>query len=356
MPDKNADLNVRPGESAAAFKARIDETRREMQRESATSAAPAPSPTPAADTAPKNAGAQGSAANAGTASGDLAPGADGQKPPEPGKPEVSEWMKWANAKGYVRKDGTIDAERLATSQRELERELHRRAHEERTKTPPAQPAPALGYPPPPPVQPAVYPPGYYPPAPAPWNPPPAPPRATVEALAKEYDLDPADFDKIARLSSTMVDNAMLRMNREIVAPLRNQVNGLSRDLGRQNELLDLMADPAFKNPQVQFHMDRIMRSNPSIIERDPTPWTTAYHGALNAIAREHLGGPSPEPAAPIAPVEADLPRGGPPKTAGNNGGGGGAPRGSAANLVDPKQFAGLTLDEKRAHLKSLGAL
>lgn len=343
MPDQNADLKVRAGETSTQYKARIDETRREMQREAATSAAGAKTLAPVANQPPAVKPEQVSPVAPSNASGDTAPSAPGQKPVTTGKPEVNDWIK---AKGFVRKDGTHDTEAMATSLRELERELTRKNQEERMKAP-AQPA--AGYPPIPMAPPPIAP-------PAPWQPLPAPPRATVEALAKEYDMDPADFDRVARISSTMVDNAVRRINRDVVGPLNNQVVTLTRDLTRQNELLSLMADPTFKNPNVQFYMHKIMNDNPSIIERDATPWTTAYNLALSRIAREHLGGPSPEPTDPRVPDGAGTPPANPPVTAGNNGGGGGAPRGSAANQVDPVHFASLPLDEKRAYLKSIGAL
>lgn len=346
MPDQNADLKVRPGESAAAYKARIDETRRDLQRQAASSAAaPAPASTP--DAPPSATSAQGSTPAApGKTSGDPASSAGGQNPPTESKPEVSEWMKWCQSKGFVRKDGTVDMERMTASQRELERELHRKIQEERTKTPPL-----------PTALPPAYPPGYVPPPPA-WTPPPAPPRATVEAMAKEFDMDPTDFDRVARVASAMTETALQRVNRETVAPLTREVSRLHRELSKQNELLDLMGDPSFRNPQVQFHMDRIMRDDPSIIEKDPAPWTTAYHKALNVIAREHLGGTQTVPAVTPTPDSAagNPPPGMPPKTAGQNGGGSGAPRGTAAAQIDPVLFAKMSLDEKRAHLQSVGAL
>lgn len=345
MPDQNADLKVRAGETSTQFKARIDETRREMQREAATPAVLTAPPAPVVNPPPIVLREQVSPAAASVpASGDTTHVSGSQKPPENGKSEVNDWIK---SKGFVRKDGTTDTEAMATSLRELERELTRKNHEDRQKAPPAPPAAG---------SPAPWQTGYVPPTPVPYAPPPAPPRATVEALAKEYDMDPTDFDRVARVASVITDNALRRVNRDVVAPLENQVRGLTRDLGRQHELLNLMSDPAFKNPQVQFHMHRIMNADPTIIERDPLPWTTAYNRALNQIAREHLGGPSPEPVVPPIPDEAGTPPAKPPLTAGNNGGGGGAPRGSAANQVDPKVFASLPLAEKRDFLKSIGAL
>jgi hypothetical protein len=346
MPDQNADLKVRPGETSTQYKARIDEKRREMQREATSSVATVPPPVPIVNQPPAVTREQvPPAALPVAASGDTTQVPGGQKPPETGKSEVNDWIK---SKGFVRRDGTIDTENMAASLRELERELHRKNYEARANTPPAPPAASV-----PPVPNSA---GFAP-LPVSYVPRTAPPRETVETLAKEYDMEPADFDRVARVASTMVDNAMRRVHRDVVAPLENQVRGLTKDLGRQHELLNLMSDPAFKNPQVQFHMHRIMNADPSIIERDPLPWTTAYNRALSAIAREHLGGPSPEPAAPRVPDVAGTPPANlPPMTAGNNGTGAGAPRGSAANQIDPVAFAALPLEEKRAHLKSIGAL
>lgn len=318
------------GETAEKFKDRIEETQRELKRaQKAAQNAPEPqaslTPAQVAPVAPE-----------------VPPVGDPEKKPMvTGNVELDEWLA---------KKGPMTLENLASSYREAEREMHRKAQEARTQGQPVTPAP--------PVPPANFPP-YYPPAAPAWGPPayaPAPvqPSMSVEALAKQYGLSPEDFEKVAPLANDMARSVVeAELNRRL-NPLISNVQGINREVGRQKELVELMGDPAFKNPQVQFEMDRIFKEEPAnTFAAQAQPIRYVYEKALTRIARKNLGGSSGS-TAPILPGEVP-PNPRPPATAGGNGnGGGGAPSGTAQQMTDVA-FAGLSMAEKTAYLTAIGA-
>jgi hypothetical protein len=176
----------------------------------------------------------------------------------------------------------------------------------------------------------------------------------VEALAKQYGLSPEDFERVAPLANDMAQAAVRQELSRVLPPLMNQVQGVHREVGRQKELVDLMSDPVFKAPQVQFEMDRIFKEEPNTFVAQTQPIRYAYEKALTRIARANLGGSSGATAASTAsgvvPSSSK-----PPATAGGNGnGGGGAPSGAPQEMT-PEIFAGKSMAEKQAYLTAIGA-
>lgn len=323
------------GETAEKFKERIEETQRELKR-----AQKAAEKTPVVPPAVPQAPAQVPAA-ASVVPPAITPE---QKSVVTGNAELDEWLA---------KKGPMTIENLASSYREAEREMHRKAQEARgtsgqpPATPPVAP-PAPSFPP------------YYPPvADSNWGRPPAipppqpPPQVNVEALAKQYGLSPEDFERVAPLVNDMARSVVDSTLQRVLPPLYTQVQGVNREVGRQKELVDLMSDPAFKNPQVQFEMDRVFKEEPNTFAAQAQPIRYAYEKALTRIARANLGGSSGAPA-PIAPGVVP-PTSRPPATAGGNGnGGGGAPSGSPQEVTE-QSFAAMSMAEKTAYLTAIGA-
>lgn len=329
------DLKPKQGETSEQFKARIGATERDLKRAAAQAqATPTLDPQKPAEPAPDQ----------------VPPAAPPAIPPVPdplaakapavtGNAEVDEW--WA-------KKGFKSPEDLAVSYRELEREYQRKAQEAAAarQAPPVAPqAPQMpSYPP------------YYPPAPMQYTPPPpVQPQINVEQLAKQYGFAPEDFERVAAVSNDLARATVQNELNRVLPPLLNQIHGVNREVGRQKEIVDLMGDPAFKNPQVQFEMDRVFREEPTVFQNQAMPIRYAYEKALTRIARANLGGSTPSGAPGVQGVVPPGSR--PPTTAGGNGsGGGGAPSAPAPESVTNDIFAGMKLEDKRSHLKAVGAL
>lgn len=327
-------LGPQKGESADQFKARIMETQREMNRAQAQAARPAAAPAiepvlPDAPPAPAQ-----------------VPQPEAKSVPEPvksqgvvtGNPEIDEWLG---------KKGFKTPEDMAQSLREMERELHKRALEAKKAEPPPPPAyqqPPVGYPPyiPVPVPGYVQQPPAYVPAP--------PPLVDVNKLAARYGMDPEDFEKVAAIANDLADSKIESRLRFSLSPLVNQVQSLNKETTRNREMVDLMSDPAFKNPQVQYEMHRVLEQNPAIFDT-VSPYRTAYNEALIRIGRAAAGNQNPAPPPPVT-----APSSRPPTTAGGGGGGAGAPSGELPPTVTTDVFAKMKLEDKKAYLKQVGVM
>jgi hypothetical protein len=344
MPDDKIETSPKKGETAAQFKERIEETRRELERQKALTPEPVPASTPAPAAtaqAPAQVSAQGNVAQA-----------EGQPPAKATSgviPEVDEW--WA-------KKGFKTPEDIANSYRELERELTRKNQELRNMPqgqPPApQPmAPPQGYPP------YVYPvppQQWVPPVPPPYAPPvyAPPPVQAVEQLAEQYGLAPEDFKKVYAVANDLSKvNVQAELNR-IMPGVVNQMRQINQDVTRQREMVDLMSEPTWKNPQVQFEMHKVLNEDPTVIQRQALPYRYAHDEALKRIARVNLGGSTGFQTPTSAPASSGSR---PPATAGGNGKGSeAAPAGAGTGEISPEQFAALPLKEKREFLQTLGAI
>lgn len=322
-------LEVQKGETAEKFRERIDETQRELKRQEK-----------AAETAAKAALVSAQVA---------VPASDGDVPPAASQTTEKSVLKTGNAEldEWLAKKGPMTVENLAKHYRESEREMYRQMDEARkAKAEPVTPVPQ--------VPPATFPPYYQIPPPIPSYVPATPihPPMNTEALAKQYGLSPEDFEKVAPLANDMARSVVDQTLSRVLPPLYQQVQGVGREVGRQKELVDLMSDPAFKNPQVQFEMDRVFKEEPNAFVAQAQPIRYAYEKALTRIAREQLGGSNAKPFSnPAVEVPANSK---PPATAGGNGsGGGGVPQGGSQEMT-PELFAGLSMAEKMAHLVAIG--
>lgn len=355
MPIDPKDIGPRKGETSEQYKERIEETKREFAREEAAAAPAAPAAPPLMPSPATPPVQEQVLPPAPVAAAPVPPAAPSVPKPfmATGKPEVDEWLG---------KKGFKSLEEMVQSQREMEREFHQKRAQER-QTPPAPQvpppaAPAPGYPPYYPAVPPQAPAYAYPPAPYPVYPgyAPVPPQPNVEELARRYGINPEDFEKVAAVANDLAESKIDQRLRAVLPPLMNQVQSVNREVGRQRELVNLMSDPSFKNPQVQYEMHRVLEENPAIFENQSLPYRYAFDQALMRIARANLGGSNAVPAAPTPPAPAP-PTGRPPVTAGGNGGGGGgAPSGPAPDSINAETFARLPLDQKREHLRLLGAL
>lgn len=332
MTNETATENLGPqkGETAEKFKERINETEREMKRAAKAAATATPAPVAVTPSAQVPVPAT---------QGDVPPAGNPAKAVlVTGNAELDEWLE---------KKGPMTLENLASSYRESEREMYRKMEEARkTQGQPVTPAP--------PVPPATFPPYVYqtPPPPA-YMPPPVQPPQNVEQLAKQYGLSPEDFEKVAPLANDMARSVVEQELRRVLPPMYQQINGVNREMGRQKELVELMSDPAFKNPQVQFEIDRILKEEPNTFAAQAQPVRYAFEKALTRIARSNLGGSTGQSTSTVVPgVVPSTQR--PPSTAGGNGnGGGGAPQGTPQEMT-PELFARMSMDEKKAHLIAIG--
>lgn len=306
------------GPTAAQLKEQIEEKKRERKAAQKASApepepqpaAPAPSPEPPALDKPS----------------EPAPASDAGAVPAPapktaGKVDYQEWMK---------KKGFKTSEDMAHSLRELERELSRIKADKQPPAPTGQPSYPI-----PPYQ------------------PPMPPQPQIEELAKRYNLDPSDFERVAPLAADIAANQTARA----VAPLMAQIEAMRKDSARERDLQGVKEDPSFKDPRVQYEMHQILEKNPTILEIEPAPWRYAFNEALRSIARRILEGsiePGETPQANSGPAPYPTT---PPVTAR---GGGNAPSGGpgivSPSPVDPAKFAHLSSDEMRKVLGQVGAV
>lgn len=339
MPETNLETDVKRNETSAQFRERIEETRRELERQKSV-AQPASQPASAQSAqTPEQVNGSSSVAKS-----------QNEPPADPvtrgAIPEIDEW--WAK-KGFKTPDD------IANSYRELERELTRKNLELQRQTtsqqapPPVTPvAPPAGYPPyyqVPQQQLPYVPANYVPPI----------PQQTAEQLAEQYGLAPDDFKKVYAIANDLSQVNVQRELNRIMPGIVNQVQRVNGELGRQREMVDLMSEPTWKNPQVQFEMHKVLNDDPTLIQRQPLPYRYAHDEALKRIARANLGGSNVYPTQSINAPASTGAR--PPVTAGANGKGAAALAGGTnAGEMTTEQFAGLPLAEKTEFLRTLGVL
>lgn len=185
--------------------------------------------------------------------------------PSQGEKPKDDPMEWAKAKGFK------SPEDMARALLQKEREFHESRQKQNPTPPPLpewQPRPEMGYGYPPPPPPAY---GYQPPL-------------DPRQLANEYGMLPEDFDKVARLAAD-INHAALKRER---ANWQREVGEIRRVTDRNNELMTLMQDPAFRDVRVQKEIHAVLDSDPSIYQRERLPMTRAYEMALGNMARKTL--------------------------------------------------------------------
>ncbi len=174
-------------------------------------------------------------------------------------------MEWAKKKGFK------TPEDMARALLQKEQEFHQSRQKAEKEAPPPsnnwqprpdmthQPMPGYGYPPPP-VDP-------------------------LRQLAAAYpNVNP---DDIRNFMPVIVDAAEAISFRRTMG-LERELNEIKRSTSRNNELMTLMQDPAFRDSRVQKEVHAVLDSDPSIFQRERTPYAFAYEKALANMTRKTL--------------------------------------------------------------------
>lgn len=249
-----------------------------------------------------------------------------EKEAAPSKESVG-LKEWAKKKGY---DLSTEESVLSTL-RKADQVFHQRQAEKKAKE-----AVAPQYIPP---QAQAYPQNGYPPT---YAPPPNP-RQVLEELAKQANMTPEDFERVARASRMVYDAAASqdrqRYSQELEAiKLENQKNSVFRELS---------SDPVFRNPQfaMEYHniVEEMQAADPTSFEKDPTQYRRAHERALSNIGRRNLEGKPLVEGVPPQVNTGFIPTT-PPKPLGQGSGGG---QGENENELDMKTWNNLSPTEKK---------
>lgn len=231
------------------------------------------------------------------------------------KTETEDWMK---------RKGFKNVQAMAQSLRDLERELHRRAPSQTEDIDPQ------------PVQPAR--------AAAPYQTPPV----NVDAIAKQYGVDPDDLQRIGRISNDIASFEVNRQMRPVMAEMRR----LNQEVEKRSTYDRVQNDPTFNDPTVLKEMHEIVEKNPSVTKSNPYWMKSVHNMALTNIGRRYLERGIKEP---LAPVPAGQGPNRPPPSKGGSGSGVRRSPLRPVNEVTPEQFAKLPLAEQEKQLKKAGA-
>lgn len=330
-----SELEPQAGESAEQFKLRIEK----KQAEAAASAKATPPAAPANGQShagidpklePKNA-AQPAPEKTETPQAPNAPA----KTDVPGS-QGSDPIDWA------RKKGLKSEADIARSLRAMEDEFHKRNQNGRQ----GWPAPGAPQPVPPapnyPSQPPMATPRYSPP-PASYQPPQYQnPVVAKQQLAQRYNLAPEDLDRVLPLVADVTEARIAQRDQQWAEKLST----IEKENARNSEFRELMADPVFKDPQVQMEVHRVFEENPTVFESESAPYKWAYNQALGRIARRNLQGATGSTENPNAPL---TPPTRPPSI--GTGSGSGIPE---PGTLTPQAFADLPLEDKQKLLTRMG--
>jgi hypothetical protein len=246
--------------------------------------------------------------------------------PSPAQKTEDNPLEWARKKGFK------SDEDMARALLQKEREYHearQKKEQEQQNTPPPPPAwtpqpqaPAYGYPP------AGY--GY----------PPPPPPPDLRRLAQQFDMDPDDFEKIARVNAALTQ-AALRQER---ARWESDMSGIRRQTERSTELMQLMQDPRFRHETVQREIHAVLDADPTIYQRERNPHAYAFKEALANLGSKQLQQGTTNGNTPPTNM--------PPVTAG--GGNGSAYSGPVR--ISEKEFSRWPLKDQEAFINSNGRI
>lgn len=304
--------------TAAELKAQIEEKQRELKANPPSVEMPEPAPQDKAETAT------------------VASVPD--KPIEPAEKAESVTVPSTEDKadevpGIVKKKGWKDVDSFLKSYSELEKKLG-----EQGKIQPQ--APVYGFPPPPPpMVPSFVPPAF----------PQQPSPQVISQIARMYpQLAPEDIERVAPLIGDLAETIADRKFRQ----LEERFVSSERERQRERELERLKQDPHFNNKEVLDEMGSILEANPRITQ-EMNGLTFAFNQALANVGRKKLEGIAPTPPQPSVPPLPTTP----PTTARGTGPSNVSKPGIAApNRMNPANFSGLPLDEKRRALLAIGAL
>jgi hypothetical protein len=249
--------------------------------------------------------------------------------PQASKPE-DDPMEWAKKKGLKTPEDMVRA------LQQKEQEFHKRnqaghpgyqdlSKDNHQPLPPPQwqPRPEMG--------------GYQQPPPG-WGMPRSTDREREIAARLFPELNPDDA-KVFVPAMFEVANAAAR---QVRADMQQQYAHIERATSRNNELMTLMQDPAYRDVRVQQEIDRVTDSDPSIFERERFPHVAAFNQALANLARKQLQqGIIPENQTPSSK---------PPFTAG----GGNGSANTAPQRITQEVFDTWSVEEMDAYIKSGG--
>lgn len=234
----------------------------------------------------------------------------------------------------ARRKGLDTPEALARSLAALEDEFHRRnqaGHPGYRDVQNGNPAPQPNTPPNWTPKPTAMPPGY--------GYPQTQPAPDIRKLAQQFDMDPEDFDRIARLNGALT-RAAIAQERE---RWETEMSDIKRQAARSSEFNRLMQDPDFSDPRVQKEMREVLKDG-SLFQRGEGAYITAFHMALTNLARKTLQQES------TTRGNANT-EGKPPVTAG----GGNGSANTGPHRITEKEFLGWTEEQQKAFLASNGA-
>lgn len=176
------------------------------------------------------------------------------------------------------------------------------------------------------------------------------PRQILEDLAKQANMTPEDFERVARASRMVYDAAASqdrrRYDQELEAiKVENQKNSVFRELS---------ADPIFRRPEVamEYHqvLEEMQAQDPNSFEKDPTQYKKAYEKAVFNIGRRNLEGKPLVEGVPPQVNQGFIPTM-PPKPLGQGSGGGQADN---ENEIDMKTWNNLSPTEKKKWFQERG--
>lgn len=196
------------------------------------------------------------------------------------KPEV-DIREWANKKGLK------DADAAFRSLRELEQKFSKAQaalREQERNVPRGTPDyPQQGYAPQFQPQPQWQPqPNYY--APPPPYQDPLYKEKILEMEAAKRGWDKEDFKKVLELADEVSDMKIRRIQAQNDARYAE----LEKETRRNSELNELLKDPLFTNPEVQFEMHKVLEENPKAFTLEPSPYLYAFNTAQKRLARKYL--------------------------------------------------------------------
>lgn len=180
-------------------------------------------------------------------------------------------MEWAKRKGY--KSPEDMARELLKKEQDyhLSREKEKQAANQQPYQLNWQPTPEMGY-------------GFQPQP----NYIPQPQRVSPRDFAQYYpQLNPDDIERVMPL---VVDAAEAISNRKMAAfeqRYGQQFGQIQRTTERNNELMNLMQDPAFRDERVQREIHAVFDADPSLFNRSGA-YSTAYERALANMTRKQL--------------------------------------------------------------------
>lgn len=251
----------------------------------------------------------------------------------PTSSEEPEWQKVAREKGWKTPEDAV------RSYQNLEKEFHARNQQMRQQQQPPQ---------------VVYqqpPPAYTPYQQMPiYQPPMVPQPNLVEELAQRYNIPTEDAKRLLPFVGEIANAAAMNAAAQVERRYAPVVQNLSQKVKRQDEMMEIVQDPAMRNPRVQFEVNRILQENPTAFQSEEQPLRWALDRALRNIAQESIRADQAFNSGSIPGFSMT-----PPVTAGSGSGN----RGGVVSQEPSADIAGnyfklKTADEKREYLRAMG--